>query len=64
MVARKPWRGLDDDAFRDHLTWEVVVPDRSCPFPHQLEQRNGAGKKFIEERGTKRCRDSSVAGGS
>ena len=50
MVARNPWRDLDDDAFRDHLTWGSRRAGPLISFSTNWNSAMGRRKRFIEER--------------
>ena len=49
MVAREPRRGLDDDTFRDHLTWRSRCPGPFISFTTNWNSAMKRRKTFINQ---------------
>lgn len=49
MVARNPWRGLDESAFRDHLTWKSRRAGPLLSFSSSWERAMKRRETFIHQ---------------
>ena len=50
MVARNPWRVLDSDVFRDHLTWGCRCAGPLISFTSNWDLAMVRRKRFIEDK--------------